>query len=106
MHHLTSVQLLFPRCCAYTATIGSDLEKTSLSWRLAQEIRSSTREEGVALPGSAGIALAVGPTGYGTAISTATFVHVQGSKGVALIKGGALYLELIRTIWNVTSRGS
>ena len=47
-------------------TIGSDFEKTSLSCRLAQEMRSSTRDDGVAPPGGAGIA--DGPTGYGVAI--------------------------------------
>ena len=67
---LTSVQLLVPRDCWYTATIGSDFEKTSLSCRLAQEMRSSTREDGVALPGGppGGAGIAEGPTGYGVAI--------------------------------------
>ena len=57
------------------ATIGSDFEKTSLSCRLAQEMRSSTREDGVAeLPGGplggppGGPGIADGPTGYGVAI--------------------------------------
>lgn len=58
-------------------------------------MRSSTREDGVVLPGRAGIALAVGPTGYGTAISPAIVQREWLNCSVAVLnyRVGAHYLE-------------